>query len=270
MSLHNRIKEARNRKGLTQTELGALIGVAKTTIAGYERQYEPSAAQLGAIADALDVDVTFLLQDEIRNRHEAHATPDEMEHLVKKYRLLDPYGKEAVDGVLDVESRRCEAVRREQLEQAAAALRSQREEMEAGEEIAPNAAKVIPLFTSAAAAGIASPVLGEDYDDYTLKKDDPKNAIFAVKVQGDSMEPYFPDGSIVFCDKTPMKIGDVGVFILDGGSLLKQWCVDNYSNAYLFSLNRKRADADVTVWASSGQTLTCMGRVITRQHFPLP
>lgn len=114
MSLHNRIKEARNRKGLTQTELGDLIGVAKTTIAGYERQYEPSAAQLGAIADALDVDVTFLLQDEIRKRHELNATPDEMEHLVKKYRLLDPYGKEAVDGILDVESRRCEAERQDQ------------------------------------------------------------------------------------------------------------------------------------------------------------
>ena len=107
MSLHSRIKEARNRKGLTQTELGSLIGVAKTTIAGYERQYEPSAAQLGAIADALDVDVTFLLQDEIRQRKELRATQYEMEHLVKKYRSLDPYGKEAVDGVLDVEYRRC-------------------------------------------------------------------------------------------------------------------------------------------------------------------
>ena len=132
------------------------------------------------------------------------------------------------------------------------------------------AAKVIPLFTSAAAAGIASPVLGEDYDDYELKKGDPKNALFAVRVQGDSMEPHFPDGSIVFCDKTPLKIGDIGVFILDGGSLLKQWCRDNYGNAYLFSLNRKRADADVQVWYSSGQALYCMGRVITPQRFPLP
>ncbi len=106
MSLHNRIKEARNRKGLTQTELGALIGVAKTTIAGYERQYEPSAAQLGAIADALDVDVTFLLQDEIKSRHESGATTQEMEHLVKKYRALDPYGKDMVDAVLEHEYKR--------------------------------------------------------------------------------------------------------------------------------------------------------------------
>lgn len=111
MSLHDRIKEARKSKGITQTELGDLIGVAKTTVAGYEKSREPTAAQLGAIADILDVDVTFLLQDEIKQRHDLRATPQEMETLVKKYRLLDPYGKEAVDGVLDVESRRCEAAR---------------------------------------------------------------------------------------------------------------------------------------------------------------
>ena len=107
MSLHDRIKEARRNKGLTQTELGEKIGVAKTTIAGYEKKREPTAAQLGAIADILDVDITFLLQDEIKERKERIATPHEMEHLVKRYRLLDPYGKEAVDGVLDVEYRRC-------------------------------------------------------------------------------------------------------------------------------------------------------------------
>jgi transcriptional regulator with XRE-family HTH domain len=86
MSLHDRIKEARKSKGITQTELGDLIGVAKTTVAGYEKSREPTAAQLGAIADILDVDVTFLLQDEIKQRHDLRATPQEMETLVKKYR----------------------------------------------------------------------------------------------------------------------------------------------------------------------------------------
>lgn len=178
----------------------------------------------------------------------------------EKYYSLDLYGKEAVKSILDIEYRRMEAAKATQ----------DRNKVEIASEITTEPVKIIPLFVSASAAGIASPILGEDYEDYTLQKGDPQRAIMAIRVQGDSMEPYFPDGSIVFCDKTPMQVGDIGVFILDGGSLLKQWCPDNYGNAYLFSLNRKRADADVTVWSTSNQNLTCMGRVITSKRFPLP
>lgn len=107
MSLHDRIKEARKNRGITQTELGELIGVAKTTIAGYEKNREPTAAQLGLIADVLDVGVSFLLQDEIKRHHEYTATPYEMENIIKKYRTLDGYGKDAVHAILDVEYNRC-------------------------------------------------------------------------------------------------------------------------------------------------------------------
>ena len=84
MSINDRIKEARKNKGITQEQLGELIGVAKTTITGYEKNREPSAAKVGEIADALDVDVNFLFQDEVKKLHENRATPLEMEHLVKK------------------------------------------------------------------------------------------------------------------------------------------------------------------------------------------
>lgn len=102
MSLHDRIKEARRKKGLTQTDLGNLIGVAKTTVAGYEKNREPTAAQIGQIADALDVDVTFLLQDEIQLRRENTASPAEMD-FIKKYRDLDDYGRETVNYIVDRE-----------------------------------------------------------------------------------------------------------------------------------------------------------------------
>ena len=73
MSLHERIKEARLRRGITQEQLGALIGVAKTTITGYEKNREPTAAKVGEIADALGVDVNFLFQDEVKALHENRA-----------------------------------------------------------------------------------------------------------------------------------------------------------------------------------------------------
>lgn len=106
MSINDRIKEARKNKGITQEQLGELIGVAKTTITGYEKNREPSAAKVGEIADALDVDVNFLFQDEVKKLHENRATPLEMEHLVKKYRDLDEHGKRMVDFTLKEEYER--------------------------------------------------------------------------------------------------------------------------------------------------------------------
>ena len=86
MSLHDRIKEARKNKGLTQEQLGILIGVAKTTITGYEKNREPTAAKVGEIADALGVDANFLYQDEIKELYKDKATPSEFENIIKKYR----------------------------------------------------------------------------------------------------------------------------------------------------------------------------------------
>lgn len=259
MGLANRIRERREQMGMTRKELADFMGITASAVANYENEISsPKAELLYPLMEALKCDANYLYQDETDalGGSPMDLLYAESEH-IKKYRLLDPFGQKAVDSILDIECQRM----------AAAKASTQ---MEAADEIVPEPEKVIPLFTSASAAGIASPVLGEDYEDYALQKGDPQRAIFAVKVQGDSMEPHFPDGSIVFCDKTPMRVGEIGVFILDGGSLLKQWCPDNYGNAYLFSLNRKRADADVTVWNTSGQNLTCMGRVITNKRFPLP
>lgn len=206
--------------------------------------------------------ILSLLEKGLSGIEKEKALPlsDKAQKVAEQYLELDSHGQNAVDAILDIEYQRVKAANAVQ----------QADKVEIASEIAPEPVKIIPLFVSASAAGIASPILGEDYEDYTLQKGDPQRAIMAIRVQGDSMEPYFPDGSIVFCDKTPMQVGDIGVFILDGGSLLKQWCPDNYGNAYLFSLNRKRADADVTVWSTSNQNLTCMGRVITNKRFPLP
>ena len=106
MSLHDRIKEARKNKGLTQEQLGILIGVAKTTITGYEKNREPTAAKVGEIADALCVDANFLYQDEIKELYKDKATPSEFENIIKKYRDLDDHGREMVDFTLEKEYER--------------------------------------------------------------------------------------------------------------------------------------------------------------------
>lgn len=171
--------------------------------------------------------------------------------IARRYSDLDIYGKDTIRAVMETEENRIK-------EQA---------ELDAP----PAEPKIIPLFWSASAAGIASPILGEDFDNYELKEEDPQGAMFAVKVQGDSMEPYFPDGSIAFCNKDPLQDGDIGVFALDTGSVIKQYHYDRFMGmTYLFSLNRDRADADVVIPRSTGQTLVCQGRVITRRRYTLP
>ena len=85
------------------------------------------------------------------------------------------------------------------------------------------------------------------------------------------MEPYFPDGSVAFVNHDQMADGDIGVFCVDGATVIKQWHYDRTVGiTYLFSLNRDRADCDVVVMASSGRALMWQGRVITREHYPLP
>ena len=171
--------------------------------------------------------------------------------IARRYSDLDIYGKDTIRAVMETEENRIK-------EQA---------ELDAP----PAEPKIIPLFWSASAAGIASPILGEDFDNYELKEEDPQGAMFAIKVQGDSMEPYFPDGSIAFCNKDPLQDGDIGVFSVDGCSVIKQYHYDGFMGmTYLFSLNRNRSDADVVIPRSTGQTLVCQGRVITRRRYPLP
>ena len=134
-----------------------------------------------------------------------------------------------------------------------------------------NDPKIINIFVNPSAAG---PALGETWQDcepYELKKDDPQGAEYAVRVQGDSMEPYFPDGSIAFVNHDQMRDGDIGIFCVDGATVIKQWHYDRMLGiTYLFSLNRKRADADVVITRNSGRQCVWQGRVITQKRFDLP
>lgn len=100
MSLNDRIREARKDKGLTQEQLGNIIGVAKTTIAGYEKNREPTAANVGAIADALGVDVNYLFQDEMKNppapaEAETGGLKPDDRALLDDYHKLNENGREA-------------------------------------------------------------------------------------------------------------------------------------------------------------------------------
>lgn len=206
---------------------------------------------------ALDLDIESIQSKELQYRQNCHSKnapslSDGAMELAKDYDTLDHWGKKQVRNVADNELAR--------MEDEARFLAETTPEPEP---------KIIPLYLSPVAAGIASPIMGEDYEEYTLKPEDPQGAMFAIKVQGDSMEPYFADTSTVFCNKDPIQDGDIGVFCVDGGAVIKQYHRQG-GIVYLFSLNRERADADVVLPSTSGRGFSCQGRVITKRRYQLP
>lgn len=174
-----------------------------------------------------------------------------LDELVKKYRLLDPYGKEAVDCVLDVESRRCQAERDKQ----AAILREQREEMEAAEETAPPITLHQPYAQVAAAEGAGAFLLDDGFDEVLVEMNKyTKQADVILKVVGRSMEPVIADGDRVLVRQQPsVRIGEIGVFIVDGQGYLKEYQADR-----LVSLNPDIDD----VLVGDLQSAECYGKFI--------
>ncbi|MDC3367666.1 helix-turn-helix transcriptional regulator, partial [Flavobacteriaceae bacterium] len=61
MILKNNLKEVRQKKGLTQEELGANVGVSRQTIISIERyRYKPSLELAMKIAEKLNVKIEKL------------------------------------------------------------------------------------------------------------------------------------------------------------------------------------------------------------------
>ena len=249
MSFSARLKEQRERMGLTQIQLATALGITKGAVGNYETgASSPKAEVLYKLFDILHCDANFLFQDEMAALHEANASPQEMECLVKKYRLLDPYGKEAVDGVLDVETRRCEAEREKQT----AILVEQREQTEAAAEIAPEVYFITPGFLATMSAGTGQPADDEYPKNYRLKKEPPRGTSDIAPVSGDSMEPTYHDGDKLFIRAcTEIRPGQVGVFYMDG----QQW-VKELGDGLLISHNPKYPPRPIT------EDVQCQGLVL--------
>lgn len=198
------------------------------------------------ICDVLDVPIDTFCERSGGLR----LTPEE-QRLLHRLRTLDAHGREITLTVMDAEL-----------------SRMQREAQKEAEKQA-HTTKIIPLYATPAAAGYASPALGDDYEDYEIEAS--SEADFAVRIAGDSMEPYIHDDSIVLVKRgATIRDGDVGLFFVDGDMKCKQYCQDYVGNVYLFSANRARRDADVEIPATSGITLCCFGKVLLKERIPLP
>lgn len=110
MGIGYRIKEAREIQGLTQIELGKLVGVTGSAITNYENETShPKEPVMYKLIEALKVDANYLFQDCVKLPKETNdITLAEYNH-IKKYRVLDTHGKEMVDFTLQKEWERSTA-----------------------------------------------------------------------------------------------------------------------------------------------------------------
>ena len=248
MSFGQRMRERRESLGLTREQLANLAGVTRSAIGNYETGVSfPKEDVLLRLLHALRVDPNYLYQDDFQG--EAFRCSAEEQSLVEQYRQLALAGRQAVRSVLGT-------------------LCAYQQDLES--QAAPEEVREIPLYSYPAAAGFPAPVAGEDYDLIPVTGEVPRGAEFAVRIQGDSMEPYIADGGVAYVNRDPLQNGDVGIFCVDGEMLCKQYCRDRLGMVYLFSLNRARADADVVLPRDSGRSLVCFGRVMLRGRPSLP
>ena len=110
----------------------------------------------------------------------------------------------------------------------------------------------IPLRLIGVSAGGGEYVGDESVDDYIVTTE--KLATYALRINGDSMEPLYDDNDIVLVQRTEiLENGDVGIFYLDGDQYCKR-----LQNNWLMSENKNYSPIDI----SNSDCFRILGKVI--------
>lgn len=238
MSFGEQLKCRRKELGLSRSELAKQLGVSQSAVGNYETGVSaPKEEILLRIFDALHVEPNYLYRGSFESAG-GDASPEERT-LVEKYRALSPAGRQTIHTLLDALCR-MQGV----------------------------PARTIPLYRSPAAAGAAAPVPGLDYELLTVTGDVPPAAELAVRMEGDSMAPYIPSGSVIYIHHAPLANGDVGLFCIGGAMLVRQYTQGKGGAVRLLPLNRTAGE--VLTFPTGGVSgPTCFGRALLRT-LPLP
>lgn len=199
----SKLADARKRKGYSQgdfvkdlREYG--IQLSQSAYSGWEHGFRtPNAYQFLGLCEALDI-------EDIRRYFLGDACPaPELERLNEEGRKK---AREYIQLLID--SGRYEGSDEE------AAIGTEEDNL-----------VEFSLYLLAASAGTGQFLDGDDYETISLPKYCiPDGADFGIRIAGDSMEPLFLTGQIAFIRKTvQLRPGDIGIFIVDGESYIKQY-----------------------------------------------
>jgi len=119
-------------------------------------------------------------------------------------------------------------------------------------------ARVLPLYHLAVSAGTGELLDGSDYDTVEVGEKVSPAADFGVRIAGDSMEPRFVHGQIVWVKRQEtLRSGEIGIFLYNGAGYCKR-LERSGGRVELRSLNPLYAPIRV----SRGDELRIFGKVV--------
>lgn len=241
MTFGEKIKDARKHKKLTQKQLADIIGAAHNSISDWENdKNKPDPDTIELICGILEIAPNYLLG------HDNDAFSPFDKSLIHKFHSLDEMGKETVSYILDREIQRTQSLKAlsDQADQLRAELSQQR-----------TITRYFSYYGRVAAAG-TSFGFEDIVENATIMElpltDLNRSADYLIGVSGDSMEPAYSDGDIVYVKKTDhLEIGQVGIFQKDNGIYIKE-----VGENGLISCNEKYKPM------IDGGNVICLGKVI--------
>ena len=224
------IRQYRMKAGLDQAELAERLGYTKNAVGGWETgRTRPDIGVLPRLCEVLGIPVTELL-----GLPGETALSREERSLLERYRRLDPYDRDTVSRLTDRLLYRQDSREQARLRETYAGLR---------------------LYEEAAAAGVSVPMADSAgfRTVYALRSRIPGGADAVIRVNGESMEPTYPDGSYVYVNtRQAAAPGQTGIFIVNNEAFIKELRPEG-----LVSHNRRFR----TIAVSGDAEVRCVGRV---------
>ncbi len=267
MNFGERLKDMRTERKMTQQAFADAIGVSVVTVRNWEYNVKrPAMDAILAIAGVFQVSTDSLLGFSMR-QDDGLALSRMERRLILDFRVLDGYGRKAVQTLCSLEKERVEELA---ARPAPNVLRLETTAKKAPRDTGERE-RYIPRYTTAAAAGYSVPLDGADFEMLLVDDRVPPQADYAVDIQGNSMAPYIKDGDMVYVQKDgQLSIGDVGIFCVDGAMYCKQYYMDDAHNLTLVSANPELRSSNVFVPAESGSSVTFCGKVLLGRRIDLP
>ena len=229
----NQIKTFRKSAGFTQDELAKRLNTTKQTISRYEKgERKANQDMLFKLCDIFDVSIDDFFPIVSKNALES------TKHLPEAPDLLT---QQITDKVVQLTTQNKKIVLRTSEE----LLESQNEEETKINEVS----EVIQLYSYDYYDHPASAGTGQYLNDVRVERIELPvdiDADFVIPIKGDSMEPDYHDGDLVFIQTSvDLNNGVIGVFNYNGDAYIKQLVIDK-EQAYLHSLNPAYKDMPIT------------------------
>lgn len=255
MDYIERIKKIKSERKITNDMLSEMTGIPLGTLskilAGISDS--PKLSNVVAICEALGCTLDYIIMGIPENNNNFTLEEGEVK-LVESYRKLDGHGKELCALVVDKELQR---VTCSEYGASAKVLSPAevRERIAAATTSVRFGKRSVMLYDMPVSAGPGQ-MLGEGEGEEIFIPDNSKtkDADFALKIKGNSMETKYKDGDILLVSECEsVEVGEPGIFLLDGDGYFKIFGGDR-----LISLNKEYGD----ILLKDFQNVWCGGRVV--------